>query len=338
MKTITVPNRLNLARALEFGARLNQLPGGVDYNFDFSKLRFVGPLGLVYISSCIEDLCERCPDNEPNGEGFEQQSYAAHMGFFKIFDLDFGNSPGQAAGSNRYIPITILDGHQVRRDSAASGEAIGSIIEKESQRVAAVLCQEVDGDIHDTLAFAIREILRNAVEHSHSQTVRYCAQFYPTQDRVEVVILDKGRGIKESFVKNPFIQPDTHRNALNYALLPGVSGTAFKGSKINSRKDEWKNSGYGLYMTNKICRSGGDFFIASGNSGILLEQSKKSDFSISHAGTLLRLTIRPSRVANLNSRLLAFSEDGKIQAAKIKGTVVTPSTASQMLTLDYREG
>ncbi|MFC5049138.1 ATP-binding protein [Rubritalea spongiae] len=259
------------------------------------------------------------------------------MGFFKIFDLDHGNDPGAANGANRYIPITILDANAIRRESAQTGDAIGQIVEEKSQQITAVLTQEVDGDLHDTLAYAIREILRNAVEHSHSDCVRFCAQLYPRMDRVEVVILDKGRGILPSFAMNPFVDPSTDREAINISLMPGVSGTAFKGSKINTRTDDWKNSGYGLYMTNRICRMGGDFFIGSNSAGVLLEDGKKIDYRFHHQGTLLRLTIKPSRVANLKSRLLEFSEQGKASATRLRGTVLHPSTASHMLTVDYQD-
>ena len=337
MKPIILPKYLDLKSSLEFGEKLNSSKGNTDYLFDFSPLKYIGPFGLVYISSCIEDLCNRCPNNEPEGTGYENLGYPAHMGFFKIFDLDHGNSPGQAKGSDRYIPITILDALEIRRESASSGIAIGSIIEKESQRLATVLSQEVEGDVYETLAYSMREILRNAVEHSHSNSVRFCAQYFPKQDRVEVVILDKGRGIKKSFERNPYINPQSHKEAINYSLMPGVSGTAFKGSKINARKDDWKNSGYGLYMTTRICRLGGDFFIGSYDSGILLHTGRKKYLKLSHNGTLLRLTIKPSQATNLRSRLLQFSNEGKVIASQIQGTVLTPSSASHMLTMDYLE-
>lgn len=338
MVEVNFPSSLNLQNSLKFGSYINSLAGGVDYAFDFGALRYIGPLGLVYISSCIEELGLRCSDNEPTGFNFEHLRYPAHMGFFQVFDLDHGNLPGEGESTSRCIPITVLNAQEIRAESAGTGTAIGSIVEVESKRLASVLIQEAEGDLLDTVAYSIREILRNAVEHSHTKTVRYCAQYYPGGDTVEVAILDKGRGILESFKNNPYVEPSSHREAINFSLLPGVSGTAFKGSKINTRKDDWKNSGYGLYMTNRICRLGGDFFIGSQDSGVSLKEAGKEYHKVSHNGTMLRLTIRASEVSNLTSRLLGFSEEGKVWASRLRGTVLTPSSASHMLTVDYQEG
>lgn len=88
------------------------------------------------------------------------------------------------------------------------------------------LAQRVEGDLHDTLAFCIREILRNAVEHSHTEKVRFAAQYWPTLDRVEFAVLDHSRGIRAALGPNPHVNPKNDREALNLALMPGVSGTS----------------------------------------------------------------------------------------------------------------
>ena len=168
--------------------------------------------------------------------------------------------------------------------------------------------------------------------------MRYCAQYWPTMDRVEVAILDHGRGIRSSLSQNPYVECSSDKEAINHALMPGVSGTAFKGSKLN-RKDIWSNSGYGLYMTSRICRLGGVFFIGSHSSALRLSSEKKMNkkdyLPFGFEGTALRLTIRPSEAANLQSRLKHFSEEGARVAAQIRGTILKASTASQMLTSDF---
>jgi hypothetical protein len=63
--------------------------------------------------------------------------------------------------------------------------------------------------------------------------------------------------------------------------------------------------------------------------------NKKDYLSFGFEGTALRLTIRPSEAANLQSRLKYFSEEGARVAAQIKGTILKASTASQMLTSDF---
>lgn len=313
---------------------LQSLEPGIDYTFDFSSIKFTGPFGLVYVATCMEDAAIRLQPCRLRARGHLTHGYLSHMGFFRTFGLNHGNLPGEAKGSFHYHPITEIDCLEIKRESAQSGVAIGELVEGRSQKLAEVLSHRKSGDVHDTLAFCIREILRNAVEHSHSKHLRFAAQYWPTRDRVELAVLDHGRGIKEALSTNPFIKPKTDREALNYALLPGVSGTAFKGSRIN-RKDVWGNSGFGLYMTNRICRMGGDFFIGSRDASVFLSPAKKDYFGFRFDGTVLRLAIKPSRVRNLKDRLREFSAEGSRIAAQMYGSVINASAASQMVTSDF---
>jgi hypothetical protein len=335
IRTITLPSNIDLKKALEIGEKLHNLEKGYDYKFDFSCLRFVGPFGMIYLSTCLEDAGKRLRPCKLFAEGHKSNAYLAHMGFYRAFGLQHGNLMGQASGSPRYIPITEIDRLEVSRESAQSGTAIGEIVEERSQQVASVLAQQVEGDLHNTLAYCIREILRNAIEHSQTDKVRFAAQYWPSLDRVEFAVLDHGRGIRAALESNPFVNPRDDREALNLALMPGISGTAFKGTKIN-RKDFWQNSGFGLYMTNRICRLGGSFFIGSRSSSVFLSSEKKEYFRFHFPGTAIRLSIRPSNVSNLASRLKMFSLEGREIAKKIRGSVVDASAASQMLTVDYR--
>ena len=118
--------------------------------------------------------------------------------------------------------------------------------------------------------------------------------------------------------------------------MPGVSGTAFKGSK-KLRDDMWQNSGYGLYMSSRVCRMGGSFFIGSHDDGLFLSSwsaapSGKVYHKFGFAGTCVRLIIKPSQVSNLSSRLNQFSLEGRAIAERHAGTVLEASTASQMVT------
>lgn len=340
MKTIVFPSGVGLEASLEISKVISELPSGTEVLFDFSKVRWIGPFGMILISTCIEDAGRRLGPGSCYATGHEGQSYLAHMGFFRAFGLNHGNRPGQAKGSSTYRPITDFDCTPYYQMAVQGGVALGELMEEEAKRMSSVLVQNVEGDLFDTLSFAIREMLRNALEHSQTKVIRVCAQYWPANDQVEVAILDHGRGIKASLSRNPFIKCQTDKDALNYALMPGVSGTAYKGSK-RMRDDMWQNSGYGLYMTSRICRLGGSFFIGSHADGLLLSADDsapngKKYFKFGFAGTCVRLIIKPSRLSNLSSRLKQFSLEGRLLAEKISGTVLEPSTASQMVTSDYQ--
>jgi hypothetical protein len=120
--------------------------------------------------------------------------------------------------------------------------------------------------------------------------------------------------------------------------MPAVSGKAFKGAPRQNVAKHWKNSGFGLYMTSRLCRNGGNFFIASGDSGVLLTTGSggKRVFATSFSGTAIRMTIRTDQVANLNDVLRRYREEGfEIQKKYQEIVDIDPSSASLMLSHDF---
>src|SRR5690554_3868698 len=153
------------------------------------------------------------------------------MGFFRAFGLKFGNEPGEAVGSITYLPLTILPVKELQEEAIKSYDHVGNIIESRSERIARILTRQEKGDLVDTLTFSIREILRNVVEHSGSEIIEYCAQYWPSKNLVELAVLDTGYGIMQGLSSNPHLNIKDERDALHLALLPGVSGKMYKGVK-----------------------------------------------------------------------------------------------------------
>ena len=258
------------------------------------------------------------------------------MGFFKAFGLDFGNSPGEAAGSSTYIPLTIIEVDDLQDEAARTFSHVGDIIENKTSGIAKILTRQEEGDLVDTLTFSIREIMRNVVEHSQSDIIEYCAQYWPSKHLVEVAILDIGRGIKGGLSKNPFLVINSERDALHLALLPGVSGKMYKGVK-KRENDHWQNSGFGLYMTSRICRNGGSFFIASNDKSLLLTSEQKSDKECNYHGTALRLRIDTRSITNYKEMLDTYRNEGYESAKRFsKNNAIEPSVASTMLARDFK--
>ena len=141
----------------------------------------------------------------------------------------------------------------------------GEIIEGEARRIAYMLTRSDDGAITETLTYAVREIMRNVVEHGQASHIWYAAQYWPTKNKVEVSILDEGVGLLPSLSRNPRLHVDSNQKAIILALQPGVSGIP----KEKRRRSDggWVNSGYGLFMTSSLCQAGGDFTICNGALG-----------------------------------------------------------------------
>lgn len=258
---IPVPRSLDLPSALAFSVALSKLERADEFDFDFAQTGTVEPFPMLVVSSEIRRLVSRFPDTFIVCSNFKHMTYAGHMGFFQAFGLDFGKAPGEANGSKRYIPLTIFRCDDLIKSAAAKGVEVGDEVEGESQHMAAMLCGSNSGVVFDTLTYSVRELMRNVVEHSEASQFGICAQYWPTKGRVEVAIIDRGIGLRESLRNNPHLDASDDKRAINYALMPAVSGKAFKGAR-QKQKGPWANSGFGLYMTSRICRNGGTFFIA----------------------------------------------------------------------------
>jgi hypothetical protein len=290
---------------------------------------------MIYTSNEIERFKYSKQKSSFSAINFEEKTYAAHMGFFISVGLAFGKKQGEATGSNTYLPISFINVSDLEFEASENASHISDIIEKKSNELAKILTRLQEGDIVDILAFSIREIFRNVVEHSFSEKINYCAQYWPNQHRVEVAILDTGIGIKESISHNPNLSLINERDAIHFALMPGIS-KIHKSSMKQDQYNPWINSGYGLYMTNRICRNGGTFSIISNNAGLILDENQKRDLTCNYIGTALRLCIDTKKITSCSQLLNTFSREGSEIARGIKSLeTLDPSIASTMLSRDF---
>lgn len=334
---IPVPTSLDLPSALKLSIDLARLDKADEFVFDFAKTRTVEPFPMLMVSSEIRRLMVRFPESKTICTNFKHMTYAGHMGFFRAFGLDFGKAPGEANGSARYLPMKLFSCEALIQEAAKKGIEVGDEVEGESRHMAAMLCGSDSGPVFETLAYSVREMMRNVVEHSNSKNFGVCAQYWPSRNRVEVAILDRGIGLRESLRNNPHLDVSDDKAAINYALMPAVSGKAFKGARTK-QKGPWANSGFGLYMTSRICRNGGTFFVVSGETGMLLttKSEAKRYFESHFAGTAIRMVVRTDQIADLRDSLETYRNDGYLIQRRYKEIVnIDPSSASLMLSEDF---
>lgn len=335
---VSVPETLSLFTVYPFCKQIQGLRPTDELVFDFGKTKTVEPFGMLVAASEIERCVAAHPESRFSCRNFERMTYAGHMGFFQSFGLDFGRQPGEALGSRTYIPLTHYRTDILRRDAESTGRDVGDEVEAQSKRLSETLSGQDVGDVFETLSYSIREIMRNVVEHAQVDRFSICAQYWPTKGRAEVAILDRGIGLRESLSSNPHIDASSDKSAINYALMPAVSGKAFKGARRVQKRGPWTNSGFGLYMTSRICRNGGNFFVASGDTGMLLTSGKdgKRYIDTSLCGTAVRLNIRTEKLDSLRSSLERFREEGyEIQKKYREIVSIDPSSASLMLSQDF---
>jgi hypothetical protein len=328
-------HRLDLNGAMKAARELALLPENQLYTIDFGPLEWIEPFGLLFFARQLRTFSDRRKPNKCRAINHHRHGYAAHMGFFQSFGLDFGNDPGEAPGNTRYVPITSLHIADVEREAAENYVDVRDIIERKCASLATVLTHNEDGDLQNTLGYSLREIFRNVLEHSQAETIWYAAQYWPSKELVELSILDQGVGIQKSLSRNHHLNIRNDADAIRFALLPGVSGVAFRGGP-RQRRDAWANSGYGLFMTSQICSRGGSFMICSGRSGLLLNDGVESNLDVDFEGTALRLQIYIPEIRALNEELEALRKRGTTIAGELRHTAnLTASMSSRMLSKDF---
>ena len=137
------------------------------------------------------------------------------------------------------------------------------------------LLQIEDEELEGAVRYSIVELLRNVVQHSHSDIGGIAmAQYYPKSGLVEIAVADYGIGVLSS-LRPGYPEITNDLTALKFALLPHVSGT-FRPYAYASMSD---NAGLGLFFIKEIAtRSGGGFFLGSGDALVDLWGSQDGTF------------------------------------------------------------
>jgi hypothetical protein len=333
---VTFPVKcLDFEGSIKAARDLWTLPTGVDYLIDFGPLKWLEPFGMLYFARQLRTFANERKPSRCQAKNHEGHGYAAHMGFFQSFGLNFGKEAGAANGSVVYIPITEVNIRKLHIEAGQSQVQVQEIIERHCARLAAVLARNEGGPLQHTLGFSLREILRNVTEHSNADSIWYAAQYWPNKQLVELSILDQGRGIKTTLSRNPHLIINSDEDAIRLALKPGISGRAYEGAP-RLRDDAWANSGYGLFMTSQICARGGSFALCSGDRGLLLNGEAEKVLDAGFSGTAIRMCIYVPEVLGLNEALKEFSSRGEYLAGQAgKSASMRASVSSRMLAKDF---
>ncbi|MGR3972556.1 hypothetical protein [Shewanella baltica] len=339
MPTVKFPSKCNEKEIFKFCSEVESHAGVEELLIDFTSMGRIEPFSMVYVAKQIRDFSRNNQNTTVSCTGHQNKVYAANMAFFRAFGLKHGREPNCKQGNECFVPFTILRIRTIVDEASKEWKVAQDVIESRSEHLAKILSREDGGNLVDALTFSIREIMRNVLEHSQSRSIEYCAQFWPTYNKVEIAIIDNGIGLKKSLSANPFIQVQCDSDAIQQALMPAISSKNFKGARID-RNNPWHNSGFGLYMISRICRLGGSFLICSGDHGIALDEHGKQHIDLGHKvkGTAVRMVLNTSKLTDLSQMLAKFRDDGYEIAKEIKGVgMYTASAASQMLSRDFKK-
>jgi hypothetical protein len=270
---------LAFARELDYYAMHERL------TINFGEQTFFSPFSMLFISAKLRSFALKNPGLKIDFTHHRDNAYPGHMGFFDMCGYHHGRKVGEAFGSQDYLPITKLERTSFYESPEDKYQELPDLIQRIADRLAVVIARskEENPDMFDALAYAVREVMRNVFEHSQADALYYCAQYWPKSNRVEFALADFGVGIRRGLGENPNFRFDSDKQAIEYSLLPSVSGK----THLPRRSANWFNSGYGLYMTNRLARNGGNFVLASGMTGIHLSRKTKTNYKTSFPGTAL---------------------------------------------------
>ena len=307
-----------------------------DFIFDFRRTGRFDPLPMLMMGAIIRRFRKNHPDVHYFARGVLDKTYAGTMGFFKyVFpNCDIGKEPGEASGSRDYLPITPLSLPEMREKMQQQGFFLpdGNIIENEASRLATIV-DRGNVELHNLLTYLIREILRNTPEHAECDQMWICGQYWKSQQMAEIAILDEGIGVYNSIIKNPSHREYIVNNAtaLEWALRAGISQAIAPSSKQRSR-DEWSNSGFGLYMVSQICkRLNGNFTLISFDDFIQLNNHGIRKGKTSFHGTAIRLRVPAMRIDSAKRIISEINQQGKEEAKCIRNAFKESSIPSKGL-------
>lgn len=304
---------------------------------DFSGYTHSSIFDLVFMAHQLRSI-QKKKNIKIEAKNHEHMTWARGMNFFSVSGSDWASSftPKSGDGFN-YIPITVVN--CATKGGLITRREMNERIDGEAATIAKVLLHLGSGAVYDTIQYTFREIIRNIFEHSAATNFIIAGQYYPQHKNVQIVIADNGQGIPNSLRWNKAFSHLSDKDALNIALMPGVSGNAAALSTAPS--DIWQNSGYGLYMISRLARHRGILNVISGKNGIFLRQSDsakdaKENMAVSNfSGTLIRIGL-PVDDEDLAPKLRIWAEEGKDIARDIAGAkLLNASAASLLLRRDF---
>ncbi|MBB5720900.1 hypothetical protein FHS72_000504 [Loktanella ponticola] len=326
---VKLPSRLDTITAIfNIGLGKLDLSNSSECHLHFTECSFGTPLPMLLLGREILALVRKFPhvDFKFWTRDGNFQGYADHVGFFRFCGIARGNPVGAVDGTGNYQPIQIMKLNQLRED--AGEEPYANIAQERATALATVLSQNAGDDCHQALQYVLREIIRNAMEHSRAEFLVYFAQHWKNLDKAEVVLFDTGIGVHGSFKEKPEFADASDVEALNMAMTPGL--TCATEAEIAAQHPDARNSGFGLYLSSRICSdNGGRLRLMSGSRTATVTAGNLTHNDWGFDGTCVEMSLKPSKLINFKERFETYIKDGE----KLSPKGSKASSFSKMMTI-----
>lgn len=313
---------------------------------DVSAVQQIDLLGAMLLSSAIRQ-CNRLRTQHQlvatqiRGIGHSQgHEYASWM---RLWDAINENHPRllDRQVSRGHLPITRIKLDALYREAGGYDPIRSEVVLRMAAHFAKTLTAEhPDQDTERVLEHAISELLRNVIEHSSRPgqeggdawiacTSRWGDSKQGREPEAHVVILDEGRGIRDSLSENPAFRAVDHADAIRASIRPGVSantGRKLSGQKIRRLREQfpgqdpslYENHGFGLYVISQITRySKGKLTMISGDTAITYDAATEVMSPTLFQGTAISLTIYPNRLNGVLDRVVAAQARATANASSL---------------------
>jgi hypothetical protein len=330
VEKIILQDELNLKQAQRVAIELRNVLEGKEVELVLEALRFCTPSGILFLASELKNIVGyrqffELPDlvinYDQSDPGF---TYLCHVGFFRFFDHDLGKSPGQAKGSDTYIPIRTIPRFAIEASKAHISEPVGSPISKIADDLAIVLTKSQDFKRFKPISYCIREVVRNVFEHSEADSCAMIGQSWK-DDTVEIAFCDRGIGIRNSLSRKYDL---TGENSLLFAIRPGIS----RSDTTIETENPWANSGFGLYVLSELGSKLGEFALVSGDESVVCANNAVNETEYTFQGTFVQLRLRRPHGENFPNFIKNIVTNGESEA-KANGLTGRASISSGSLSV-----
>src|SRR5699024_1507750 len=251
---------------------------------------------------------------EPIDETRSAVSYGVNIGIFQRLGLS--ESTSKEKGETYLAPtkITLDDVSNLLSDVNQNIEYYFEFISDEiSKKILRYNKLLYDKRIKKLFIYVIRELIRNIFDHSKTNYYYYGSQFIPSTNTVELVIADRGVGLKNTIPfdsEEKWFGQDTAENAIKMAFMPGVTAA----SNYGYVSDDYLNSGFGLAMVRSlISKADGILSVATSGKSITFANKKYRMMDCNIQGTVIRLRVDLKRLSmvDFNKQLDLVSKEAQ---------------------------
>lgn len=244
-----------------------------DVLFDLSQTKLLTPLGIVLLTTTIQDCLQRkkkCSYIEPQDKTLT--AFLTKVGFHKHFHLDkYGMPPD----------FTIASGHvQLQRCKDIDGSLIEKLIEIVDFHL------RISAPLKGSLQMSLLEMMTNVIDHSGVNDYFVCCHNYPDKKQIRLCMADTGIGIPNS-LRQKYKQGKSDQDLILMATEEGISTRPDRG-------------GLGLAHIKKFLKvNKGQLCIMSGKGKVFwkFDQSKmlKQKMQTAFKGTIIKMIINTDK-------------------------------------------